>query len=83
MKTGIDPEAARPTTTQSFAESDRNPAVTNWGGADAGGGQIPGPPSAASRVTKPGPALSPNTGLRNYDTSDSVDDVQDEAEREG
>jgi hypothetical protein len=83
MSTGIDPEAARPTTTQSFEESDRNPVVISLGGADAEGGPIPVPLSSSSRVTEPGPAVSPNAGLRDYDAADSADDAQDEAEREG
>ena len=28
---GIKPEAAQPTTTQAFEQSDRNPAVASWG----------------------------------------------------
>jgi hypothetical protein len=82
MSGGIDPEAARPTTTQAFEQSDRNPVVTSLGGADAEGGPIPVPESSASRVTAPGPAVSPNAGLQDYDTADSADDVQGEAERE-
>ncbi|HEY1657992.1 MAG TPA: hypothetical protein VGG14_06580 [Candidatus Sulfotelmatobacter sp.] len=80
---GIDPEAATPTTTQAFEQSDRNPPVAYWGGADAEGGQIAAPASSESRVTQAGPALSPNAGLIDYDTSDSADGVEDEAEREG
>ncbi len=79
---GTNPEAATPTTTQSFEQSDRNPPVVNWGGVDADGGQIAAPASSESRVTPAGPAVSPNAGLTNYDTSDSADSVEDEAERE-
>jgi len=79
----IDPEAAQPTTQQSFEQSNRNPAVANWGGADAEGGLIPAPASSASRVTPPAPAVSPNAGLRNYDATDAADTVEDEAERQG
>jgi hypothetical protein len=83
MNNAINPEAAQPSTIQAFEQSDRNPSVTNWGGTDADGGQIPGPASAESRVTQPGPMLSPNAGLQNYDTGDSADSIEDEAEREG
>jgi hypothetical protein len=83
MSSAINPEAAQPTTTQAFEQSDRNPPVTNWGGTDAGGGQVPAPAGSESRVTAPGPAPSADAGLQNYDTGDSGDQVQDEAEREG
>jgi hypothetical protein len=79
----IDPEAATPSVPQAFEQSDRNPPVTNWGGPDAEGGQVPTPAASESRVTPPGPAPSPNAGLQNYDTGDSADRVHDEAEREG
>lgn len=79
----INPEAATPTTTQAFEQSDRNPPVAYWGGTDAEGGQITAPASSESRVTLAGPPVSPNAGLQDYDTSDSADSVQDEAEREG
>jgi len=79
----INPEAAQPTTTQAFEQSNRNPPVTNWGEADAEGGQVPAPADSESRVTQPGPAPSANAGLQNYDTGDSADSVEDEAEREG
>jgi hypothetical protein len=82
MSDAIDPEAAQPSTTQAFEQSDRNPAVADWGGTDAEG-QLPTPASSDGRMTQPGPALSPSTGLANYDTGDSADSVQDEAEREG
>lgn len=78
----IDPEAGRPTSEQSFEQSDRNPAV-NWGGVDSDGGLIAAPASSASRVTRPGPAVSPNAGLQDYDRGDLADSVEDEAEREG
>lgn len=68
---------------QSFEQSDRNPPVTNWGGTEAEGGQLPTPAGSESRVTQPGPAPSANAGITNYDTADSADQVQDEAEREG
>jgi len=83
MSSLINPEAATPSVPQAFEQSDRNPAVTELGGADAGGGQLPAPASAESRVTQPGAAPSADAGLTNYDTGDSVDQVQDEAEREG
>jgi hypothetical protein len=78
----INPEAAQPTTTQSFAYSDINTVVTELGGAPAEGGQIPAPPASASRVTPDGAAVSPNAGLQDYDIADSADGVQEEAERE-
>ncbi len=82
MKSAINPEAGEPTTTQSFEQSDRNPTVTKWGGRAAGGGQIKAPAASKSMVTQPGPAISPDAGLQNYDTGDIADNVQDEAERE-
>jgi hypothetical protein len=62
MSSEINPEAARPTTIQSFVQSDRNPAVVNWGGPDAEGGQVPAPAASESRVTEAGPAVSPDGG---------------------
>jgi hypothetical protein len=82
MGSAINPEAGQPASFQSYEQSDRNPAV-NWGGTDADGGPVPAPAAAASRVTAPGPAVSPNAGLQDYDTGDTADGVQDEAEREG
>jgi hypothetical protein len=72
MRGAINPEAAQPSTTQTFEQSDRNPDVTSWGGRDAEGGQVPTPASSESRVTQPGPEPSPNAGLQNYDTGDGV-----------
>jgi hypothetical protein len=83
MSDAINPEAAQPSTTQAFEQSDRNPPLAILGGADADGGQLPAPAASESRVTQPGPAPSANAGLTNYDTGDSADAVQDEAEREG
>ncbi len=83
MSSAINPEAATPSVPQAFEQSDRNPAVTEFGGTDAGGGQLPAPVASESRVTLPGPGSSANAGLTNYDTGDSVDQGQDEAEREG
>jgi len=83
MSGAINPEAATPSIPQAFEQSDRNPPVTDWGGTDAGGGQLAAPAVSESRVTQAGPAPSANAGLTNYDTGDSVDRVEDEAEREG
>ena len=80
MSNMINPEAGQPSGMQSFEQSDRNPAVANWGGT---GGQIGAPPFSESRVTPAGAAGSPNAGLQDYDTEDSADCVEDEAEREG
>jgi hypothetical protein len=74
MNSAIKPEAAQPSTTQSFEQSDRNPVVSNLVGAD-NGEQIPTPLSVDSRVTQPGPAPSPNAGLQDYDTGDGADSV--------
>jgi hypothetical protein len=82
MNSAINPEAAQPSATQAFEQSDRNPVVSNLIGT-GNGGQIPTPLSADSRVTQPGPVVSPNAGLQDYDMDDSADNVQDEAEREG
>ena len=79
----INPEAAQPTATQAFEQSDRNPQVTDWGGVESNGGQLPAPELSESRMTQPNPAPSTDAGLVNYDTGDSADSVQDEAEREG
>jgi len=81
MSSAINPEAGQPTTFQSYEQSDRNPVV-NWSGTESDGGPIAAPAASASRVTAPGPAVSPNAGLQDYDTGDVVDGVQDEAERE-
>jgi hypothetical protein len=70
MSSEINPEAAQPSTIQSFVQSDRNPAVVNWGGTDAQGGQVPAPAASESRVTAPGPAVSPDAGVVNYGTGD-------------
>jgi hypothetical protein len=75
----INPEAAEPSVPQAFEQSDRNPPVAEWAG---NGGQTASPAASESRVTEPGPAPSANAGLQNYDTGDSADAVQDEAERE-
>jgi len=83
MSSGINPEAGQPTTRQWFEQSDRNPPVRSWGGTDTDGGQVASPAARESRVTQPGPAPSANAGLQNYDTGDSADSVEDEAEREG
>ena len=83
MNSAINPETAQPSTTQAFKQSDRNPLVTSWAGTEADGVQLPAPASSESRVTQPGPAPSANAGLTNYDTGDSADAVEDEAEREG
>jgi len=64
MSGKIDPEAMKPTTVQSFFYSGRNPAVMTWGGRNAEGGQIAAPAASESRVTKEGPAVSPDEGLR-------------------
>jgi hypothetical protein len=80
MSSLINPEAGQPTGTQSFGQSERNPTVTNLGES---GGQIGAPTASESRVTPAGTVVSPNAGLQNYDTGDSADSVEDEAEREG
>jgi hypothetical protein len=82
MSDAINPEASQPTTIQGFEQSDRNPPVANWGGADAEGGPTLAPAPLESRMTQR-PAPSADAGLPNYDTGDSADLVQDEAEREG
>jgi len=63
MSSEINPEAGQPSTQQSFVQSDRNPAVVNWGGTDAEGGQVPAPAAAESRVTVPGAGVSPDAGV--------------------
>jgi hypothetical protein len=83
MSSAIDPEAATPSVPQAFEQSDRNPPVTELGGTEAEGGQLPTPAASESRVTQPGPAPSADAGLTNYDTADSADSVEDEAERQG
>ncbi len=82
MSSAINPAAEQPTSTQSYEQSDRNPQI-RWTGTDSDGGQIPAPANSESWVTAPGPAVSPNAGLQDYDTGDIADSVQDEAEREG
>ncbi len=51
MTSAVNPEAATPSIPQAFEQSDRNPVVTELGGTEAGGGQLPVPASAESRVT--------------------------------
>jgi hypothetical protein len=36
MSSAINPEAAEPSTTQAFEQSDRNPAVAEFGGTEGG-----------------------------------------------
>ena len=83
MSSLINPEAAEPSTTQAFEQSDRNPLVTELGGSGADGGEIASPARSESGVTEPGPAPSADAGLQNYNAGDSADGVEDEAEREG
>jgi hypothetical protein len=64
MSGKIDPEAMKPTTEQSFNFSDRNPAVTNWGGTDAEGGQIGAPATSEQRVTPESPTVPADEGLK-------------------
>jgi hypothetical protein len=83
MSGKTDPGAMQPSGVQAAEFSDRNPAVATWGGTDAEGGLVSTPALAQSRVTRAGAAISPEAGLKNYDATDSVDTVEDEAEREG
>jgi hypothetical protein len=83
MSNAINPEAAERSITQVFEQSDRNPAVTEFGGGDGGGWQLAAPVSAESRVTQPGAAPSADAGLTNYEAGDGADSGEDEAEREG
>jgi hypothetical protein len=64
MSEKIDPEAMKPTTEQSFFFSDRNPAVTSWGGTDAEGGEIAAPAASEQRVTPESPAVPADAGLK-------------------
>jgi hypothetical protein len=63
MSEGINPEAGQPSTVQSFVMSDRNPVVTNWGGTDAGGGQIVSPGASEERVTPVEAPLPADAGV--------------------
>lgn len=63
MSDTINPEAAQPSTTQGFEQSDRNPRVTEWGGAEADGGQVSAPAASESRVTKTAPAGPVKAGM--------------------
>ena len=40
MSRAINPEAGEPSSTQAFEQSDRNPLVTELGGAEADGGRL-------------------------------------------
>ncbi|MGB6476975.1 MAG: hypothetical protein WBF04_23220 [Candidatus Sulfotelmatobacter sp.] len=64
MSENINPEAMEPATIQSFEQSDRNPAVTVFGGTEVDGGQVVVPAMTEVRVTPEGPAVSPDAGLR-------------------
>lgn len=83
MSSAINREAGTPSIPQAFEQSDRNPAATEFGGTDAGGGPLPAPASAESRATQPGTAPSADAGLTNYEAGDGADSGEDEAEREG
>jgi hypothetical protein len=83
MSSAINPEAAEPTSTQAFEQSNRNPLVVNWNGTDSEGGQLPAPAASGSRITQPGPPPSANAGLVDYNDLGSADAVENEAEREG
>jgi len=63
MSSAINPEAAQPSSTLAFEQSDRNPQVTNWNGTDSEGGQLPTPAASESRLTQAGPAPSANCGV--------------------
>ncbi len=75
MSSAINPEAVQPFITQGFEQSDRNPQVTEWGGVESDGGQLPTPDSSESRVTAPEPAPSADAGLVDYNTGDGSDRV--------
>jgi hypothetical protein len=79
----INPEAGRPTSIQSLEQSDRNPTVVEWGGTNAGGGQLSSPALSNSRVTEAGAGPSTNAGLVNYDDAGSADGIEDSAESQG
>ncbi|MFZ0939619.1 MAG: hypothetical protein WB523_19285 [Candidatus Sulfotelmatobacter sp.] len=64
-------EAAQSSITQGFEQSDRSPQVTNWGGVESDGGQLPTAALSESRVTQPGVAPSADAGLMNYDRGES------------
>jgi hypothetical protein len=64
MSEKINPEAAQPSTIQSYEFSDRNPAVVTWGGTDADGGQIASPSLAEARVMPEGAAVPADAGLK-------------------
>jgi hypothetical protein len=64
MSGAINPELAEPSSTQAFEQSDRNPFVTELGGADADRGQVPSPSPSESRVTEPGPWSSADEAER-------------------
>jgi hypothetical protein len=82
MSSAINPEAAQPSTTQAFEQSDRNPVVTYFGGTDSNGGQIAAPNVSESRVTAAGPGPSEDVGLPNYNIGDSTDGVEKDEEGE-
>ena len=64
MSSVINPEAAEPSSTQAFEQSDRNPFIAELGGTEADGGQIASPVLSESRVTEPGPAPSADEAER-------------------
>jgi len=63
MSDVINPEAAQPTTTQAFEQSDRNPQVREWGGVESDGGQVSDPAASESRDAKVSPARPANLGM--------------------
>jgi hypothetical protein len=80
MNDAINPEAATPSVRLSFEQSDRNPMVTNW---DGNGGPFAVPASIESRITPAGTPPSTDSGMTDYNTQDSSDQVENENEREG
>ena len=80
MSDAINPEAAQPSSTQGFEQSDRNPAVTSWGTDDSG--PVKAPASSEGWVTQSGRAASANVGVTNSDTEDNADGGTDEAQED-
>jgi len=83
MSSAINPEAAQPSSTLAFEQSDRNPQVTNWNGNGLRGWAATYACGFGEPIDASGPSAVGKCGVGELRRSDSADGVEDEAEREG
>jgi len=68
MSSAINPEAAQPSSTLAFEQSDRNPQVTNWNGTDSEGWAATYACGfRRADLNASGPSAVGNAGLVNYE----------------